>query len=82
VSWDLKDHAGQSVPIKAEHILRVQPKLLRRLFAVVAGDAPPDEDPEAAADQAAAEAQRELAAALAGVTPAELDEKNSGPASS
>ncbi|ANS03308.1 hypothetical protein [uncultured Mediterranean phage uvDeep-CGR2-KM19-C37] len=71
VSWDMVDHEGTSVPLEVPHILRSQPMLFQRLFRIVTGSSPSDEDPESHADEQAEDAEQSLHDALAGTTPEE-----------
>lgn len=77
VEWDLKDHKGEIVPIDVPAILRVQPRLMNRLFRIVMGDEAGDEDPNLSDEQRSDAVEAELAAALAGGTPEETAAKNS-----
>lgn len=74
--WDMKDAKGESVSLSTSSILRVQPKLLGRLFRIAMGDEAPDEDPNISATERDEKAGSDLAAALAGITPEEADAKN------
>ena len=76
VDWTLKDEKGKLVEIKTKHILRVQPRLLTRLFQVITGDIPSDEDPDAISSERDASAEQELKAALSGQQPEEAEAKN------
>jgi hypothetical protein len=71
VSWDMTDHRGAGVPLEVPHILRSQPMMFQRLFRIVTGSGPSDEDPEAAADEQAEDAEQSLQDALAGAAPEE-----------
>lgn len=77
VGWDLKDQKDEPVAIEVSNILRMQPRLMNRLFRIVMGDEPGDEDPALADEQRDGAAESELSAALAGATPEEADTKNS-----
>ena len=77
VDWDLQDHKGEVVPIDVPSILRMQPRLMNRLFRIVMGDEAGDEDPHLSDDQRSDAAEAELAAALAGNSPEEAAVKNS-----
>lgn len=77
LDWDLRDHKGEAVAIEASQILRLQPRLMNRLFRIVMGDEAGDEDPLLTDDARDQDAESELAAALAGCTPEEADAKNS-----
>jgi hypothetical protein len=76
VDWDLKDHKGEVVPIDVPSILRMQPRLMNRLFRVLMGDEAGDEDPNLSDGQRSDAAEAELVAALAGCTPEEAAAKN------
>jgi hypothetical protein len=76
VDWDLKNHQGQPVAIEVSSILRVQPRLMNRLFRIVMGDEAGDEDPTLSDERRSASSEGELAAALAGLSPEEADAKN------
>jgi len=76
--WDLHDHESSAVPLEVPNILRIQPSLFDRLLRIVLGGDGGDEDPDAGGSEQAEDAGQQLAAALAGTTPEELTEKNSG----
>jgi hypothetical protein len=76
IDWNLTNHRGEPVPLEASHLLRVQPQLFSRLFRIVMGDEPSDEDPSVSDSVRDRDVESDLAAALAGVTPEETDEKN------
>lgn len=76
IDWDLKNHKGEAVAVETAEILRVQPRLMNRLFRIVMGDEPSDEDPLAAAAERDAQIESDLSAALAGCSPEEADSKN------
>ena len=71
VSWDVVDHESKCIPIEVPHILRLQPILFQRLFRVITGSSPSDEDPDEQADEQAEDAEQSLQDALAGTTPEE-----------
>jgi hypothetical protein len=71
LSWDMVDYQGTSIPLEVPHILRSQPMLFQRLFRIITGSSPSDEDPEAQADEQAEDADQCLQDALAGTTPEE-----------
>lgn len=43
--WDLKDGAGNTVPLKVESIRKIQPALFERIYAVLIGRDGGDPDP-------------------------------------
>jgi len=74
-AWDVKDADGEAVEISDASAARLQPALKHKLFLIVIGALPPDEIPEND-DDASERADRELAAALAGISTEEADAKN------
>ena len=74
--WDVTDHEGKTVDVSTANVLRLQPRLMAKLFSIVVGNLPPDEDPGASPKTNADNAEREFAAALAGKTLEEHDAKN------
>lgn len=76
LSWDLVDENGKAVDLTVSNILRVQPRLLSRLFDVVTGTQASDEDPQRSSDENAKQAEDQLAAAFAGKSPEEADTGN------
>ena len=47
LSWDVKadENDDEHLPIKLDSIRRLHPAVIERLYAIVVGDIPPDEDP-------------------------------------
>jgi len=45
VQWDLIKQDGEPVPVKAREMVRLQPNMLYKLYAIVAGNIPSDEAP-------------------------------------
>jgi hypothetical protein len=66
-AWDRTDRSGAAVPLTGAALLACPPPLWRRIFSIVFGNEPPDEDPR---EPAAAEP-------LAGRDQEASDEKNS-----
>ena len=56
-SWDLKGRKGEAVPISDTIVGKLQPVLRGRLFSVVIGSQPWDDDPEAPIEEREATAQ-------------------------
>jgi hypothetical protein len=80
IEWDLKrSDTKAAVPLTVESMLRVQPRLFDRLFAIVVGNEASDEKPGEKTAEQADDLERDLAAALACAAPEEFDAKNSKP---
>ena len=71
VSWDVVDHQGSAVTIEVPHALRLQQALFQKLFSIVTGDVPSDEDPLIQAGEQAEATDQDLRDAFAGTTPEE-----------
>lgn len=78
-AWNIKGQDGSALPITVENIVRVKPKIIERLYAMIAGWDGGDVDEGAAPNQA--EAELGLEAVLLGVSKQVAreasDEKNS-----
>ncbi len=77
--WDIRKQDGSLVKLATSQALRLVPSVIDRLFLIVMGSSGTDSDPEASIEDRAERADSDLEAALAGTTPEELEEKNSGP---
>ena len=76
VSWDMTKQDGSAVDLGADEVLRVNPTLSSRVWAILLGADAPDADPDATEVEDASDAEAELEAALKGTTPEALDAKN------
>ncbi|MBL8794797.1 MAG: hypothetical protein JNM56_12890 [Planctomycetia bacterium] len=80
LSWDLRGKDGKTVPIQADMLTRLKPRLFYRMQAVLLGNEAPDIDPRLSAAKLEQEEKDRAAAAAAGKSlaewRAERDQKN------
>lgn len=82
-SWDMQKPKTMgsdelvAIELEASEVLRIPPALMNRLYRVVMGIDPPDEDPEASDDKRDNDAAEDIQAALAGMSPEDAAAKNS-----
>ena len=69
IAWNLEDESGKMVPILLENILRIKPRLLRRICNIVQGTQVTDVDPLWSDDLKCDAAIMEHQAAVSGTTP-------------
>jgi len=72
-TWNLKDRNGKGVEVSTASALRLQPRLAKNLFNIVMGEIPTDVDPEESPESSSSNGTGDLAAALAGTSPEELE---------
>ena len=66
LDWDVTNAGGEAVALEVTNILRLQPRLLTRLFRIVMGDESPDEEPEPAPLALQCDAERDARETLQG----------------
>lgn len=76
-AWDLVKPDGETIKLTVSEVLRIPPALMNRLYRVVMGMDPPDEDPDVPDAQRDDNADEAVTAALAGQTPEDAAAKNS-----